>query len=140
MERKPDYIKPGGAPYYLNYPVDGFPQTNTCHVPYEMLVRDIRPSLSALDIDVHGFQMFRHQTLLQRLDFEDDRSVREKYYPETEALLQKALGATRVYIWEHTVPCPSCHPNSRVSALTQTSLAYEDRTARCAGHLGREFR
>jgi hypothetical protein len=81
-------------------------QTNTCHQQHEVLIQDTRPSIDKLDIDIHGFQMLRRRTSLDKEDFEDDGVVRAKYYPEVEALLKDVLGAARVFIWEHTVKSP----------------------------------
>ncbi|KAI1768678.1 hypothetical protein GGR53DRAFT_476573 [Hypoxylon sp. FL1150] len=112
LERKDAYFEPGGAPYYVNYPVQGIPQTNVVHQPHPVLIRDLRHALDRLDIDTHGFKLMKSQTSLAKADFEDDDVIRNKYYPEVKALLKEALGAREVYIWEHTVR--NCFPTRPV--------------------------
>lgn len=103
LKHEKGYLEPGGAPYYMNYPVQDLPQTNTNHQPHEVLVRDLRQDLDQLNMDTHGFRLYQSPTLLIKQDFEDDDIIRNKYYPEVEALLKSALGARQVHIWEHTV-------------------------------------
>ncbi|KHN97572.1 uncharacterized protein MAM_04587 [Metarhizium album ARSEF 1941] len=52
-------------------------------------------------LDSHGFQFHHHESKLK--DFLDDKEIRQVYYPETEQLLKDVTGATRVFIFDHTV-------------------------------------
>jgi hypothetical protein len=68
--------------------------------PRAVLIRDARAEMVAPALDVSGFELLNHRSLLQ--DFTDDARIRELYYPETEQLLMRATGADKVVIFDHT--------------------------------------
>lgn len=55
-----------------------------------------KPSLTQM-----GFELWKNPTSVQ--NFRDDDEVRQKYYPEIEALIKKATGASHVFLFDHTV-------------------------------------
>lgn len=109
LQRLPLYEKE--KPYYINWPVFDTPeveQTNLSHERFDGIqIHDIRGEEEKFKMDVQGFQLVKHKTSLSNDDFEDDTAVREKYYPEMAELAQETLGASLVYIFEHTVSPPS---------------------------------
>ncbi|KAJ5990711.1 hypothetical protein N7522_010918 [Penicillium canescens] len=52
-------------------------------------------------LDGHGFQLYYHES--QEKDFQDDEKIKREYYPETEQLLKDATGASRIFIFDHTI-------------------------------------
>ncbi|AEO55832.1 hypothetical protein MYCTH_2057467 [Thermothelomyces thermophilus ATCC 42464] len=52
-------------------------------------------------LDGHGFQIVRHES--KEKDFLDEEQIKSIYYPETEQLLKNVTGATRVFIFDHTI-------------------------------------
>ncbi len=63
-------------------------------------IRNARGIAGALSLDREGFEFWNHDTRVQ--DFGDDAEVECVYYPETERLLKKITGASRVVIFDHT--------------------------------------
>ncbi|EPS36394.1 hypothetical protein H072_10097 [Dactylellina haptotyla CBS 200.50] len=103
LQKLPLYDKV--KPYILNIPV--FPEDCYQNVFMEYIhnikISDIRPAKSLPTLDKNGFQLVEHETSLSYDDFLDKKTIYEKYFPESEALLKKATGASRVYIYEHQV-------------------------------------
>ncbi|KAE8353800.1 hypothetical protein BDV28DRAFT_132447 [Aspergillus coremiiformis] len=52
-------------------------------------------------LDQNGFEYYYHKS--QEKDFLDDEKIKREYYPETEQLLKDATGASRVFIFDHTI-------------------------------------
>lgn len=48
-----------------------------------------------------GFELLRNPTNVE--NFMDDNEVKTKYYPEIEALILRATGATELFIFDHTI-------------------------------------
>jgi hypothetical protein len=65
-----------------------------------VLIRDMRPLAAALSLEREGFELLRHPTAVR--DLYDDDALEQVYYPEIEALLRKAVGATRVVVFDAT--------------------------------------
>lgn len=63
-------------------------------------IHDMRPIAGSLSLDREGFELRRHETAVA--DLYDDEAVNAQYYPEVEALLKDALGASRVVIFDAT--------------------------------------
>jgi len=93
-------------PFYVNFPVHdtpGIPQHNVLHEAYQnIVVNDIRGHEDDFCLDTQGFQLVTNDTSMTNDDFEDDREVRSRYYPEIIKLLTQELGATKVVPFEHT--------------------------------------
>jgi len=85
---KPAYV---GRPETYVRPTDPHPAT----------IHDIRGSESQYSLDTTGFQIFRHES--REKDFVDDAHIKEVYYPEIEDILKKAVGAHKVFIFDHTI-------------------------------------
>ncbi|KAJ5087978.1 hypothetical protein N7456_011594 [Penicillium angulare] len=52
-------------------------------------------------LDGQGFQFYYHES--KEKDFLDDEKIKREYYPETEQLLKDATGASRIFIFDHTI-------------------------------------
>lgn len=66
----------------------------------EVPVHDARPWAGELSLDRQGVELWRRSTRVD--DFYDDARVEREYYPEIEALVCEATGASRVVIFDHT--------------------------------------
>ena len=64
-------------------------------------IHDARRLASAPLLDRNGFELRAEPSAVA--NFADDAQVRALYYPEVEALLQRATGAEKVVIFDHTV-------------------------------------
>ncbi|KAF2661039.1 hypothetical protein K491DRAFT_588114 [Lophiostoma macrostomum CBS 122681] len=64
-------------------------------------VRDVSGREKEYTLDGNGFQFYRHTSVEK--DFKDDEQIKAQYYPETEQLLKDATGASRIFIFDHTL-------------------------------------
>jgi len=69
--------------------------------PQRVTVHDVRGSESKYTLDTTGFQIVKHDS--NEKDFLDDAQIKSVYYQETEELLKKATGASKVFIFDHTI-------------------------------------
>ncbi|KAL9086250.1 MAG: hypothetical protein Q9159_004256 [Coniocarpon cinnabarinum] len=69
--------------------------------PLDVTVNDVRGHEQDYTLDKTGFQFFKHASVEQA--FEDDDHIKCVYYPEVEQLLKDATGASRVFIFDHTI-------------------------------------
>ncbi|KDN70976.1 hypothetical protein CSUB01_11704 [Colletotrichum sublineola] len=94
----------------------------------EVTVLDVSGHEDHFALERHGFQWFRHASSLK--DFDDERLIKEVYYPETEKLLQDLLGVMRVVAANHVVrrgnrvdhpakPCHKVHFDSSIAYAHQ---------------------
>ncbi|KAL6707869.1 hypothetical protein ACN47E_003769 [Coniothyrium glycines] len=97
-----NYHKPNedGSPPHPTYvdrpetyerPVEAHPTT----------VRDVTGREEEFTLDVNGFEFYNN--IAQEKDFTDDEKIKTGYYAETEHLLKEATGASRVFIFDHTI-------------------------------------
>lgn len=68
---------------------------------FEVTVTDVRPLVSALDLDVNGYAVVKHDTQVE--DFYDEDEVHKSYYAEAVRLLTDATGASKVVVFDHTL-------------------------------------
>ncbi|KAF3392456.1 hypothetical protein F1880_008658 [Penicillium rolfsii] len=68
-------------------------------------VHDISGHELDYSLDSHGFQLYYHQS--KEIDFVDDEKIKREYYPETEQLLKDATGASKIFIFDHTIRRPA---------------------------------
>jgi hypothetical protein len=85
---------------YASEPPAGVPPSNTTRETHTVPIYDARPIASEISLDREGFAVLRQTTAVR--DFWDDEELRETYYPEAEAAIAEATGATRVFIFDHT--------------------------------------
>jgi hypothetical protein len=67
----------------------------------EVEIRNGRPLVHELDLDVQGFRLVRHDTAVR--DFFDREALPAAYYPEVEKLVKQCSGASRVHIFDYTL-------------------------------------
>jgi hypothetical protein len=69
-------------------------------VSHPVEIRDLRGG-EQIGLDEQGATLGRWPTRMQR--FDDDDYIRERYYPESAEIIQTALGASRVVVFDHNV-------------------------------------
>jgi hypothetical protein len=87
-----------------NYTFDpplGVPRSNTVHEAHPVSIRSLRGKSPEASLDREGFELTRHTSAVR--DFYDENEIRTVYYPEAERLIAEATGASRVFIFDHTV-------------------------------------
>lgn len=96
------YMVRGPEKPYVHTPAltGGAPRYFADMDPAEVTIRNARPLIPELSVDRQGFELHQYPTAVK--DLHDDNEVRERYYPEVEALLRDTLGARRVLIFDHT--------------------------------------
>ena len=86
---------------YTYDPPDGVPRSNVVHESHIVPIHDLRPIEADIRLDREGFELLGHVSAVR--DFHDDREVRDVYYREAERLIADATGASRVFVFDHTV-------------------------------------
>lgn len=86
---------------YTFDPPSGVPRSNIVSETHVVPVYDIREAASDVSLDREGFGLLRHRSAVT--DFYDEEQLRTVYYPEAERLVAEATGASRVFIFDHTV-------------------------------------
>ena len=86
---------------YTYDPPTGVPRSTGEHEPRIVPVRSMRPIAPDLSLDREGFELIEHRSAVG--DFYDDDEVRRVYYPEAAQLIAAATGASRVFIFDHTL-------------------------------------
>ncbi|KFX93211.1 hypothetical protein O988_06933 [Pseudogymnoascus sp. VKM F-3808] len=95
------YQDPGDGtppvPYYVGQP-------NTYERPttaQSVVIHDVSGDEDKYTLDSHGFQFTKHAS--KEKEFLDEEKIKAEYYPEVEQLLKDVTGATRVFIFDHTI-------------------------------------
>jgi hypothetical protein len=86
--------------YAFTPPPAGLPQRTGQVAPTRMRVSNARLEVETPTLDRNGFELLQQPTTLQ--DFSNEQAIREVYYPEIEALLKRATGASKVLVFDHT--------------------------------------
>jgi hypothetical protein len=69
--------------------------------PYEIDVTDGWHRAKSFSIDKEGFSLHDFQTVYDK--WEDDETVRAKFYPEVVEMLKQMTGAKRILVFDHTI-------------------------------------
>jgi len=83
------------------------------------VVHDVRGSEDKYTLDTTGFQFVKHESVEK--DFVDEEQIKAQYYPEVEELLKKTTGASRVFIFDHTIRRNLTGQDTRAPAPTDDS-------------------
>ncbi|KAI0888763.1 uncharacterized protein GGS22DRAFT_184342 [Annulohypoxylon maeteangense] len=76
------------------------------HTPRQVTIHDVTGEEEKYFLDSHGFQYLRHESKLKSLEeFQDEETVRSRYYPESVRLLKEITGAPHVFIFDHKTRC-----------------------------------
>ncbi|KAH7141001.1 amino acid permease-domain-containing protein [Dactylonectria macrodidyma] len=70
-------------------------------VAHDVTIHDVRGEEDKYTLDGNGFQVFKRGATEK--DFLDDEQIKASYYPEVEQLLKDVTGASRVFIFDHTI-------------------------------------
>jgi len=94
------YLVPTGQrPFSYTFdPPAGRPRRGGAYEDRLVDIRDGRPLLPALSVDIQGFTLEPHASAVR--DFYDEGEVRGVYFPEAEALVRRVTGATRAVAFD----------------------------------------
>uniref|UniRef100_A0A0B7JZR1 Amino acid permease/ SLC12A domain-containing protein n=1 Tax=Bionectria ochroleuca TaxID=29856 RepID=A0A0B7JZR1_BIOOC len=84
-------------PTYVDRP-DSYERPYSSH---DATIHDVRGEEHLYTLDKNGFEIYRRAAAEK--DFVDDEHIKAVYYPETEQLLKDATGASRIFIFDHTI-------------------------------------
>ncbi|KAF7556131.1 hypothetical protein G7Z17_g1672 [Cylindrodendrum hubeiense] len=70
-------------------------------VAHDVAIHDVRGEEDKYTLDGNGFQI--HKRGATEKDFLDDDQIKSSYYPEVEQLLKDVTGASRIFIFDHTI-------------------------------------
>ncbi|KAH9895347.1 hypothetical protein F4778DRAFT_794211 [Xylariomycetidae sp. FL2044] len=102
------------APTYTTQPETYNRPTET----HNVRITDVSGREAEFTLDGNGFQF--HRRPAQEKDFLDDDHIKAVYYPETEQLLKDVTGASRIFIFDHTIRRQPL--DSRAQQNTQAAL------------------
>lgn len=124
------YVPPsdGATPFmYVEAPPTGEPKDNYSRETKQVLVHDIRGEESKYTLDKDAFAVLQGIES-QEIDFTDDDSIQQNYYPEVKRLLLEQIpGANKVVIFDHTIR--RSNPNAHREPVFRTHI---DQTATAA--------
>ena len=138
---------PNGKKPWLNInasKTSGEPESNYTKEQHTLPVRNIRDTKEKIGIDVTGFDVKRIPSAFAAdwTNFSDEARIKAEYYPEIEAILKDATGASEVFIFDHTIrrrnpgvadDSPDKRQPVALVHIDQTPKAAEQRVRR---HLG----
>ena len=124
---------------YTFDPPPGVPRSNTVHETHQVPIYDLRRLEPEAALDREGFQLLRHASAVQ--NFYDEDEVLKQYYPEAERLIAEATGASRVFIFDHTVRRRVHGADDRATGLPRqpATRVHVDHTAKSGPQRVRDF-
>jgi hypothetical protein len=93
-------------PYMITFDVSGFSgsKTNHSYSKYPVVITDVRFSQKKFSIDVQGFEFRNWATKLDSASFDNERVVREQYYPEILEHVRTAFPSiSHIHVFAHLV-------------------------------------
>ena len=89
------------------------PEENYTRQNQEVQVENIRGREDTVSLDTAGFQFYTIPTKYKG-DFLDEEEIKREYFPESEELLKKLTGASKVFNFDYSayleiVPIPILH-------------------------------
>ncbi len=134
VEAEVNYIRDNGQrPVAYTYPAPaGTPQRSALLQPTRVAIRNARLLAQPASLEREGFQLVREASAVG--DFEDEAQVRERYYPESIALLRRLTGAAEAVIFDHTVRVDQAHLLPEEALLLKIYDSREDAQARLGAH------
>ena len=91
----------GQSEWYIHDPKPGIVEQTPQMEPRPARIYNARSKSNSFTIDTAGFQLTPFRSGV--VDFQNEEDVRTVYYPETEALVKRLTGASRVLACESAV-------------------------------------
>ena len=86
---------------YTFDPPTGVPRSNVQREQHTVPIYDLRPIEADISLDKEGLGVLHYHSDVR--DFWDEDEVRRVYYPEVERVMKEATGASKVFIFDHTL-------------------------------------
>jgi len=121
---------------YVGEPPPGAVAWNGIDDPQEVRIEDARGREAEFTLDRNGFTLLRAATRVR--DFYSPEEVTSVYYPEVERLLLDALGASRVFVFDHGVRNAGLPNGREPSRQVHNDHTVNSAPRRVRDHLGDE--
>jgi hypothetical protein len=121
---------------YVGEPPPGTPAYSGIDDPHDIRIEDARGRETEFSLDQNGFQLLKVPTQVK--DFYSPEEVKSVYYPEVERLLKEKLGASRVFIFDHTVRNAGLADGRTPSRQVHNDHTVNSAPRRVRDHLGEE--
>jgi hypothetical protein len=120
-------------------PPKGAAWSNIVRETRRVPIYDMRPIAGAISLDREGFELIGHKSAVR--DFWNEEEVRSVYYPEAERLLMDVLGASRVFIFDHTMRrhVVGTHDRAKGAPRQPSNGVHVDHTAKSGPQRIRDF-
>jgi len=124
---------------YTFDPPPGVPRSNIVSETHRVPIHDLRSIAAEISLDREGFELIGHRSAVR--NFHDDEEVRAVYYPESERLIADLLGASRVFIFDHTVRqrIPGASDRAAGQPRQPATRVHVDHTGRSGPQRVRDF-
>jgi len=86
---------------YTYEPPPGVSRSNAVRDPHVVPIHDARAVADDISLDREGFALVHAASAVK--DFWDEDEVRRVYYPEVQRVIAEATGASKVFIFDHTL-------------------------------------
>jgi hypothetical protein len=125
--------------HYTYDPPPGVPRSNAVHESHVVPIYDMRGIEAEIALDREGFELLGHVSAVR--DFYDEQQIRGVYYPEAERLIAEATGASRVFIFDHTIRRRVAGADDRAAGVPRqpATRVHVDHTARSGPQRVRDF-
>ncbi len=124
---------------YTFDPPPGVPRSNIVQDTRIVPIHDARPIASAISLDGEGFAVLRRRSAVR--DFWDEDEVRRIYYPEVERVIAEATGASKVFVFDHTLRRRVAGADDRAAGAPRQPVprVHVDHTEKSAPQRVRDF-
>lgn len=124
---------------YTFDPPPGVPRSNIVSETHRVPIYDMRGIEAEISLDREGFELLGHVSAVR--DFYNEDEVRAVYYPESERLIAEATGASRVFIFDHTVRRRVFGAEDRAAGTPRqpATRVHVDHTAKSGAQRVRDF-
>lgn len=132
------YLKRGSEKptRYVDDPPPGVPQWNGIDDPRRIRVEDARGREEEFTLDRNGFAIVKAASQVR--DFYSPEEVERTYYSEIQQLLRDRLGASKVFVFDHTVRNAGRQGAREPSRRVHNDHTINSAPRRVRDHLGAE--
>jgi hypothetical protein len=124
---------------YTFDPPPGVPRSNISNEAHQVPIYNARPIEHDVSLDRQGFDVLHYQSAVR--DFWDEDEIRSVYYPEVERVIAEATGASKVFVFDHTLRRRVHGSPDRVANMPRQPVprVHVDHTARSGPQRVRDF-
>jgi hypothetical protein len=124
---------------YTYEPPEGVARSNSAREAHRVPIHSVRPIASDISLDREGFAVLHHASEVQ--DFYNEDELRRVYYGEAERLIAEATGASKVFVFDHTLRrrVPGVDDRAPGAPRQPSSGVHVDHTAKSGPQRVRDF-